>query len=718
MPCRAAFTDISDTALLLPAEGVTYGVGWGDFDLDGDRDCFISRHYLRPIVYENLGDGTMTYALFPGLFDLPDDHHGGLIADIDEDGDLDIYLTGGADAGSSSVPKKMYRNDGGFDFPNVAMAWGLTDSLARGRSASAMDLEGDGDVDLFVAKAPRAISPNSLFVNDGAQNFTDVAAASGLADEFGSAGGLWGDYDGDGDADLLVSGEEEATFQTRLYRNDGALQFTDVTAATLPETNQLGGACWGDYDNDGDLDLAAGYGDLALFDAVSWNADTLSFFFNTRGFDNGLDGLAFLQSGDSATYALALDGYYQPDRIFIADGGENPATVPFTIPYETFGAPSFFPGDPPAFYVWNQESLPIWELRTTAPPVAGHGFAGLITTNGTFTDVAEASLEPYTHGLRGTRIWRNDGGVFRDVTTPSGVKDSLNVHCVQWVDVDQDGNLDLYVLGKGDTNVHNEANVFYHNTGNAFFQDETAAWQLEGPADGLGDAFAFEDYDDDGDLDVMMVSGSGPKFIADREQARLYRNDGAVGNWLRVDLEGVQSTRDGYGAWVTCLGTPAGRQVRYVTGNNWRGAQEMLEPRFGLGAATVVESIIVNWPSGKTDVFTDVPAGDVTLIEGSGGTASPLSPPMPGPLRIAVRPQPSGGQVTFRFGGRRNIAGRLELFDSAGRRVHARTVPAGELTAEWDGTGADGKPLAAGVYFARWSEGKRTATTKVVRLRP
>src|SRR6185436_12429225 len=97
----------------------------------------------------------------------------------------------------------------------------------------------------------------SLFLNDGSQHYSDAAAAAGLADDFGSVGGIWGDYDNDGDPDLLIGGE--------------------------------------DADNDGDLDLAIGLGDPALFDAISWNADSLRYFFNTRFGDNGLDGVGFLQ---------------------------------------------------------------------------------------------------------------------------------------------------------------------------------------------------------------------------------------------------------------------------------------------------------------------------------------------------------------------------------------------------------------------------------------
>ena len=323
---RAQFTDVTGVDTGFPVVGITYGLGWADFDGNSHPDCFICRHYFKPIIYEN--DGTeMDYRIFQGPFDPPDDHHGALIADFDNDGDADLYLTGGADAGASEVPKKMYRNDGGFNFTNVAAAWGLEDQEARGRSPSGIDLQGDGDLDVFVAKSARVASPNSLFLNDGTPFFTDIAPAAGLDDAFGSVGGLWGDYDNDGDPDLFISGEEEVTFESRLYRNEGDLTFLDVTATALPGVGQAAAAAWGDYDNDGDLDLALGQGDRGLFDAVAWSPDSIYFFFNTRFGDDGLDGFGYVTTGDSSTFDVAIDGFYRPDDIYLGELEQNPSSL-------------------------------------------------------------------------------------------------------------------------------------------------------------------------------------------------------------------------------------------------------------------------------------------------------------------------------------------------------------------------------------------------------
>ncbi|MFN8177173.1 MAG: CRTAC1 family protein [bacterium] len=715
---QAAFVDVTNSATDLITPGVTYGSAWGDFNGDGYPDCLVCRHYERPVLYRNLGNGHLSCIFNPPLFDPPLDHHGPLVADLDGDGDLDIYLTQGADAGFGDTVKKLYRNDGNFAFVNVSQDCGVADLYGRGRSSSAMDVDGDGDVDFFVAKAPRSVAPNSLFLNDGTGHFTDVAAQAGLADAFGSVGGIWGDYDNDGDPDLLIGGEEEATYETRMYRNDGNATFTNVTQQSLGGVGQISAAAFGDFDNDGDLDLAIGLGDPALFDAVAWTPDSLRYFFNTRYGDNGLDGLGFLQTGDSARYDISLNGYFIPSTIFISGSAFHPEYSPFTMPFEIFGIPDFDPGQTLATYLWTEPAFGVWEVRCNAPPAEANTFAGVITLpNGHFTDVSPVATEPYTHGPRGTRLWRNDGRWFVDISAQVGLTDSVNVHFLQWVDLDQDGRLDLYVENKGDTQTLNAPNRFYRNLGGTF-EDDTAAQNLAGPTSGLGDSFSFEDYDLDGDLDLVETCGTGPRFLAYLDHVHFYRNDGPVGHRLRVKLQGIWSTRDGYGAWVTCVSATAGRQVRYVTGNAWRGGQTMLDPYFGLGADTVVDTLRVDWPSGSWNVLVDVPAGVVQVVERDPSlVGAPVAASAPGVLKLVATPNPAAGDIVFVANGRvRDQAARLTVWDAAGRRLLDRRLAPGESRVSWNGRDSRGRAVASGVYFARLTEGTRRADAKVVHL--
>ena len=715
---RAGFVDVSDDQNII-INDVTYGLGWGDLEQDGDPDLFIVRHYFRPLIYRNLGSD-FNHSFFPPLFQAQD-HHGAILADLDDDGDLDIYLTAGSDGGFGSVAKKMYRNDGNYSFENVAFEWGLRDSLARGRSISAMDLEGDGDVDLFVAKAPRVDAPNSLYINDGSPSFTDMAASAGLADAFGSVGGIWGDYDRDGDADLFIGGEEDTTYQSRLYRNDGGLSFTNVTATAFPDLEQVSSAAWGDYDEDGDLDLAVGLGDQAHFDAVSWNADSLTFFFNTRGPDTGVDGFGFTQTGDSATYKLFLNGFYDNEAIYISATGYHPGLVtPFTLGFdEQIGTPPFTPGQSVGIYLWTETLADTWQVRTNTPPIQNTAFAGAITTNGSFTGVSTVDLEPYEHGERGTRLYRNEGdGTFLEVTTPAGLSDTVNVRHVTWIDVNLDGNLDLHVLNKGDTADRNQPNLLYLGVGSGFFVEASGFLGLEGPSEGLADACAFEDYDQDGDPDLAIVSGAGPRFFGLLSRHALFRNDGPTGNWLRLDLQGTASTGEGLGCWVTCVSASAGRQSRYVTGNAWRGSPVMRDPLFGLGGDAVVDSVIVEWPMNFVSLYTNVPANQtLTIVEGADPASEVPGVDVSRPgLRLSIRPNPTAGRTTFHLAGRGEGEATVDVFDAAGRRVWSAAIPPGVSLVEWDGRDSGGARVSPGVYFTRARDGRSRAEGKVVVL--
>jgi len=243
---NGTFTDINAG---LP--GVALGsAAWGDFDNDGDLDILLTGDISAiPVtrVYRNDGDSTFTAA----ATDLPD-VYGSCAAwgDFDNDGDLDILLTGILSPPDATFISRVYRHDdnGKFtdinaDLPGVAFgfaAWG--------------DFDNDGDLDILLTGSTGSLSMARVYRNDGNGTFTDINAALPGVEESSVA---WGDFDNDGDLDILLTGFIASGPMARVYRNEGNGTFTDINAG-LPGV--ASSAAWGDFDNDGDLDiLLTGY---------------------------------------------------------------------------------------------------------------------------------------------------------------------------------------------------------------------------------------------------------------------------------------------------------------------------------------------------------------------------------------------------------------------------------------------------------------------------
>jgi hypothetical protein len=230
-------------------------VAWGDYDNDGDLDLLITGTDANntPIskLYRCSGGANPTFV----------DVGAGLTAvtassvawgDYDNDGDLDILLTG--QIGASVPVSKLYGNGGGanptFSDVNAGLAGVYNSSVAWG------DYDNDGDLDILLTGRDASMNPISkLYRNGGGANpvFTDVAA--GLTG-VGFSSAAWGDFDNDGYLDIVLTGRDASMSQvSKLYRNSGGANpvFTDVGAGLIGvDTSSL---AWGDYDNDGDLDL-------------------------------------------------------------------------------------------------------------------------------------------------------------------------------------------------------------------------------------------------------------------------------------------------------------------------------------------------------------------------------------------------------------------------------------------------------------------------------
>ena len=233
-----------------------HSAAWADYDNDGWLDLAVANHTGANALYRNAGGGTflkMAPAEAGPAVTGVSYGHAAAWADYDGDGLLDLFVANGRlDA---NVQDFLYHNEGKGLFTRITNGPIVTPVLSSWQGGWS-DFDNDGDLDLFVCHSRGAA--NSLFRNDGAGQFVEVAAATGLGEVGESIGAAWGDYDNDGDLDLFVTNGRllGATMQNFFYRNKGDGTFERITTGALAEdVDHFVSCAWVDYDNDGWLDL-------------------------------------------------------------------------------------------------------------------------------------------------------------------------------------------------------------------------------------------------------------------------------------------------------------------------------------------------------------------------------------------------------------------------------------------------------------------------------
>jgi hypothetical protein len=445
-------------------------LAWGDSDGDGYDDLLLSGRVLM----KNRGDGTFEDATErAGIGGTGT--NGAVWADIDNDGDLDFYATSGATSGESTDRLWVNLGDGTFEDRTEA-AGGMSDFYTT-EGAAWGDYDADGFVDLYLASYERPRTedfdeygvgfPDILYRNLGDGTFADVTDVLGITPPFGEhlsgRGVNWGDYDNDGDMDIFVSNYRLQ--ENLLWRNEAGTAFTNVA----PELGASGretegwwghtiGSEWGDYDNDGDMDLMCA-------------------------------NLAHPRYIEVSDMSMLLENGGPPDWSF-ADG---------------------------------------------------RAAAGI--------KYAETHSDP------------------------------------AWGDVDADGDLDLFI-----SSIYPDCGSFlYLNDGHGRFLDVT--W-LAGVRRFNGWGCAMSDYDNDGDLDIGVASASG---------FHLFRNDGCRGrhpnHWLEVDVVGNSANAAGIGARVA-VESALGTQIREIQGGKGTTSQHSLTAFFGLADEGAPVNVEVRFPGG------------------------------------------------------------------------------------------------------------------------
>ena len=527
--------------------------------------------------------------------------------------------------------------EAGLTVPNV---WGGVNHKnyiieAKGSGIAFFDYDMDGWLDVFLTNGMRleeTYTPENgptthLFKNNRDGTFTDVTAKAGIARTGWTVGVCVGDYDNDGWDDLFCT----TWGHNVLWHNNGDGTFTDVTkkAGLYDERVRWNSGCsWLDYDRDGRLDLFVGnYIDIDLKKIpvpgqtgyCQWKG--IPVMCGPRGLPGGMN-ILYHNNGDGTFTDVS-------EKAGILKQGPRYSITAVSYDFDNDGWPDIYvavDSEPSILYHNNHDGTftDIAVVAGCAYNEDGQEQAGMgvgvadYDADGWF-DIFKTNFSDDTSDL-----YHNNGdGTFTDATFVSGV--GVNTQYVGWgagfLDFDNDGWPDILQVNG---HVYPEIEkynldatfkvprIVYRNLGNGKFKDTSAEM---GP--GISERFssrgcAFGDYDNDGDIDVLVLNMNDPPS--------LLRNDGGNRlNWIKIKLVGTQCNRTAIGARVRVV-TGKHSQINEVHSGDSVMSQSDLRLHFGLGQAKTVDLIEVKWPTTqKVEKFTRAEANQIlTIREGAG----------------------------------------------------------------------------------------------------
>jgi hypothetical protein len=457
-------------------------------------------------------------------------------------------------------------------FTDIAGDLGLDiihEDTEYGNGMSFYDFNHDGWDDLTVANGDSTIQ---FYVNN--EGIPEPANFSLDYDPVGHVVMiLWGDIENDGDSDLLTT---ELEGEMHLWRNNGDFTFEDITeeAGLISGSWRFRGAAFGDYDHDGFLDLYVS----KYYTILNNNEEQ----YKSKLFHNN-GNATFTDVTVQAGVDLATSPNFQP--VFMDYNHDGWEDLYLVIDRNFFMNRLFRNNHDGTF---------------TDVSVASGANPSIDAMSGTIGDFDnDTDLDIFVaNGWPGNHLYQNNGDdTFSNIASAAGVMVQMICWGSLWLDYDNDCWRDLYVGTTGNFFGAAQSRFFINNRNDTFSPGET----VTGIQDSIAAVMvcAMGDLNHDGYYDFMTHSN-------DPHRSELWLNDGGDNHYISVRLEGVQSNRDGVGAWIHCY---AGGQhfVDYTRAGDSFNSQSSSSYIFGLDSLTIVDSLLIEWNSGITDVFYNVP---------------------------------------------------------------------------------------------------------------
>jgi len=495
-----------------------------------------------------------------------------------------------------------------------------------------IDYDRDGWADIYFTNAPtvemalrRETASGALYHNNHDATFTDVTANSGMKTPCFGMGGAAGDYDNDGWPDIYLT----CLGGNVLYHNNGDGTFTDVTGkAGVRDGRWSTGAAFGDYDGDGFLDLmVTNYVDLDLDHLPVFGSGATCKYMGIdvqcgpRGLKGASDSLFHNKHGRTFTDVSKKAGVDDPKGFY--------GLTVIWADFNNTGRPDIYvANDSTASYLYrndgNGKFTEIGMESGTALGEDGQEQAGMGVAIGDYLHTGRPSLFVTNFALDNTPLYRNDGKWnFQDVSYPSGVG-LPSVPWVKWgaafVDLDNDGWLDLITvnghvypqvdaLSSGAR--YRQPKLVHFNQGDGTFCDASDQSGLAILEPRVSRGLAVGDLFNDGNVDIVVEDLEGSPMIL--------RNRGLPGrHWVSFELAGTKSNRLAIGARVKIVAGGMTQTEEIHSGGSYL-SQNDLRVHFGVGSASMIDTVEIRWPSGALERLQNLRADKFyAILEGAG----------------------------------------------------------------------------------------------------